>query len=109
MYWNVIFLFGNWYYCCIRQSFTFQKESFRKNIIIVDTISDEKLQYVINREAAKILASPSDEIDKYEYLTRDEIRPSGQSRLIEQAKFTYSLLREAFEKQKKTVEGQGRK
>ena len=36
---------------------------------IDDKIEDEKLQYDINREAAKILALSSGKIDKYEYLT----------------------------------------
>ena len=35
--------------------------------------------------------------------------PSYQSRMMEQAKFTYSLLGKAFEKQKKTFEDQGRR
>ena len=34
-----------------------------------DQIRDKKLQYDINREAAKISALPSGKIDKYEYLT----------------------------------------
>ena len=36
---------------------------------IVDKVRDEKLQYDINREAAKISALSSGKIDKYEYLT----------------------------------------
>ena len=36
---------------------------------IDDKIRDEKLQYDINLEAARILALSSGEIDKYEYLT----------------------------------------
>ena len=36
---------------------------------INDKIRDEKLQYDINREAAKISALSSDKIHKYEYLT----------------------------------------
>ena len=51
----------------------------------------------------------SGKIDKYEYLTGEEILPSDQSRLTEQAKFTYSSLGKAFEKQIKTTEEQGRK
>ena len=45
---------------------------------IEDTIKDEKLQYDINREAAKISALSSGKIDKYEYLTGEEIFPSNQ-------------------------------
>ena len=58
---------------------------------IDDKIRDEKLQYDINREAAKISALSSGKIDKYEYLTGEEILSPDQSRPIEQAKFTYSL------------------
>ena len=51
----------------------------------------------------------SGKIDKYEYLTGEEILPPGQKRAIKQAKFTYSLLGKAFEKQIKTTGDQGRK
>ena len=76
---------------------------------IEDQIKDEKLQYDINREAAKISALSSGKIDKYEYLTGEEILPSNQKQIIQQAKFTYSPLGKAFEKQIKTTEDQGRK
>ena len=73
---------------------------------INDQIKDEKLQYDINREAAKISALSSGKIHKYEYLTGEDILPSNQQQIIEQAKFTYSLLGKAFEKQIKTIEDQ---
>ena len=76
---------------------------------IDDQIRDEKLQYDINREAAKISALSSNKFNKYEYLTGEEILPSNQKQIIEQAKYTYSHLRKAFEKQTKTIEGQGKK
>ena len=72
-------------------------------------IRDEKLKYDINREAAEIQALSSGKIDKYEYLTGKEILPSNQQQIIEQAKFSYSPLRKAFEKQIKTTEDQGKK
>ena len=74
---------------------------------IDDKIKDEKLQYDINRETAKISSFSSGKIDTYKYLTGEEILPSDQSRIIEQAKFTYSPLSKAFEKQRKTIEDQG--
>ena len=46
---------------------------------------------------------------KYECLTGEEISPSNQQEIIEQAKFTYSPLGKAFEKQTKTIEDQGKK
>ena len=76
---------------------------------INDQIRDEKLQYDINREAAEISALSSGKIDKYEYLTGKEILPSNQQQIIEQAKFTYSPLSKAFEKQIKTIKDQGEK
>ena len=42
---------------------------------IDDQIRDEKLKYDINREAAKISALTFGKIDKYEYLTGEEILP----------------------------------
>ena len=72
-------------------------------------IEDEKLQYDINREAAKISAFSSSKNDIYEYLTGKEILHSNQKQIIEQAKFTYSPLGKAFEKQTKTIKGQVKK
>ena len=73
---------------------------------IDDKITDEKLQYDFNREAAKISALSLGKINKYEYLTGEGILPYDKSRIIEQAKFTYSPLGKAFEKQVKTIEDQ---
>ena len=70
-------------------------------MIIKNQTGDEKLQYDINREASKISALSSGKIDKNEYLTDEEILPSNQQQIIEQAKFTYSPLGKAFEKQTK--------
>ena len=67
-------------------------------MIIDDQIRDERRQYDINREAAKISVLSSGKIDKYEYLTDEETLPSNQQQMIEQAKFTYSPLGKAFEK-----------
>ena len=71
---------------------------------INDQIRYEKLQYHINREAAKISALSSGKIHKYEYLTGEDILPSNQQQIIEQAKFTYSPLGKDFEKQIKKIE-----
>ena len=76
---------------------------FRKNhlnkfniMTINDQIEDEKIQYYINRETAKISALSSGKIDKHEYLTGEEILPSNQKQIIEQAKLTYSPHGKAF-------------
>ena len=76
---------------------------------INDQIKDEKLQYDINREAAKISALSSGKLHKYEYLTGEDIFPSTQHQIIEQTKFIYSPLGKAFDKQIKTAEDQGKK
>ena len=76
---------------------------------INDQIRDEKLQYDINREAAKILALASGKIHKCEYLTGENILPSNQEQITEQAKFNYSPLGKSFEKQIKTTEDQREK
>ena len=73
---------------------------------IEDQIRDEKLQYDINREISALSAG---KIDKYEHLTGEEILPSNQQQMIEQAKFTYSPLGKTFKKQTKTIKDQGEK
>ena len=75
---------------------------------IDDQIEGEKLPYDINREAAKISALSSGKINMYEYLTGEEILPSNRKQTIGQAKFTYSPLEKAFQKQTKTIEDQGK-
>ena len=57
------------------------------------------MQYDINREAAKISPLSSLKIDKYEYLTGEEILLYNQRQIIEQANFAYSSLGKAFKKQ----------
>ena len=76
---------------------------------INDQIKDEKLQYNINTEAAKISALLSGKLHKYKYLTGKDILPSTQQQIIDQTQFTYSPLGKAFDKQIKTNEDQGKK
>ena len=58
---------------------------------------------------AKISALSSGKIDKYEYLTGEEILPSNQQQIIQQAKFAYSPLGKTLEKQIKAIEDKGKK
>ena len=54
----------------------FRKDLFTyiiKIMTINDQIRDQKIQYNINREAAKISALSSNNIHKYEYLTGEDI------------------------------------
>ena len=78
-----------------------------KNYNII--ISREYTYYNISRGAAKISALSSGKIHKYEYVTGEDILPSNQQQIIEQARFTYSPLGKAFEKQIKTIEDKGQK
>ena len=50
---------------------------------IDDQIKDEKRQYDINREALKILPLSLGKLEKYEYLTGEELLPSNQKQIIE--------------------------
>ena len=76
---------------------------------IEEKIRKEKLQSDINREAGKISALSSSKIHKQEYLTGEDILPSSNQQIIEQARFTYSPLGKAFNKQIKTIKDQGKK
>ena len=58
-------------------------------------IRDERIQYDNNRDA-EMPSLSSSKIDKYEHLTVEEILTSDQSRIIEQAKFTFSPLGKAY-------------
>ena len=51
-------------------------------------------------QPTKISALSSGKIDKYEYLTDEEILPSDQNRITEQAKFTHAPLGKAYAKTK---------
>ena len=62
----------------------------------------------LTEKRAKISALSSGKIDKYEYLTGEEILLSDQIRVIE-AKFTYSPFGKALEKQTNTIENQDKK
>ena len=75
---------------------------------IEDQIRDEKLQYDINREAAKISALSSGKIDTYQYLSGKEMLPSNQQQMIQQAKFTYSLLEKASKNKQKQLNIKGK-
>ena len=65
---------------------------------IDDKIKDEKLQYSIKKEAGETSALSSEKVDKYDYLTGEEIFPSNKGQIINQVTFSYSPLEKAFEK-----------
>ena len=91
---------------------------FRKNILkqiydkimtSADQIRDEKLQYDISREAVKISALSSLKIDKYKYLTGEEILSSNQKKNNITSQIYLFPLRKSFQKQIKTIEEQAEK
>ena len=70
---------------------------------IDDQIRDDKLQYDISIEDAKISTLSSGKIGMYEYLTGEEILPSNQKQIIEQAKFTYSPWKKLLKNKQKQL------
>ena len=70
---------------------------------IDNKIRDEKLQYDIIREAAKISALSSGKNDKYEYLASKEILLSDQSRVIKREPSLLILLQEKLQKNKQKI------
>ena len=85
---------------------------FRKNLFnimtINDQIRDEKLQYDINRKAAKISALSSGEIHKYGYLTGEDILPSNQQQIMEQARFLFLLWKKLLKTKQKQLKIKGK-
>ena len=70
-----------------------------------DQIKDEKLQYDINRDAAKISALSSGKIVKYELVIVLLVKKYYllNKKKKKKSKFTYSPLGKAFEKQIKQL------
>ena len=64
---------------------------------------------ILTEKQPKRSSLSSVKINKYESLTGEDILRSNQQQIIEQARFTYSPLGKAFEKQIKTIEDQGEK
>ena len=64
--------------------------------ILDDKIKENQAQYALDREAAKISALSFKELDKYAYLTGEDL--GYKPGIIEQAKFEYSPLGKVFNK-----------
>ena len=64
--------------------------------ILDDKIKANKTQYNLDREAAKISALSSGELEKYEYLTGEDL--GYKPDVIQKAKFEYYLLGKVFNK-----------
>ena len=58
---------------------------------------------MILRERQEKYYQENIKIEKYEYLTVEEILPSDESRMIEEAIFTYPPLEKALERQTKNI------
>ena len=83
MYSRTTFFLCQWY--------CFDSRLDKKILATDEKIKDEKLHYNINREAAKMLALSSGKVDKYDYLTGEEIVPIDQSQIVQQTEFAFSL------------------
>ena len=73
------------------------KKSLTEQVkILDDKIKANQAQYYLDREAAKITTLSSKELDKYEYLTGEDLvyKPD----VIQKEKFEYSPLGEDFNK-----------
>ena len=75
---------------------------------INDQIRDEKLQYDINREAAKISALSSGKIHKYEYLTGEEILPSNQQQIKNKLNLLIPLWEKLLKNKQKQLKIKGK-
>ena len=64
--------------------------------ILDDKIKSNQTQYDLDKEAVKIFALSSKELEKYKYLTSEDL--GHKSRVVEQAKFEYSPLGKVFNK-----------
>ena len=64
--------------------------------ILVDKIKANKAQYDLDRQAAKISALSSGELEKYEYLTGEDL--GYKPDVAKKAKFEYSPLGQIFNK-----------
>ena len=64
--------------------------------ILNKKIVQNEVQYDLDRKAAEVSALPCNNLEKYEYLTGEDLglKPST----VEQAKFEYSLLAKIFNK-----------
>ena len=61
-----------------------------------DKIKANKAQYDLDKQAAKISALSSGELEKYEYLTGEDL--GYKSDVVRNAKFEYSTLGQVFNK-----------
>ena len=75
--------------------------------ILDDKIKANQAQYDFDREAAKISALSSKELDKYEYLTGEDLRYKPD--VIQRAKVEYPPLGEAFKKVFKKIDDKNQK
>ena len=64
---------------------------------------DEKLQYNINRETAKISVLSPGKIDNYEYLIGEKILSFGPNQIIQHAKFTILLWKNHLKNKQKQL------
>ena len=71
--------------------------------ILDDKIKASKARYDLDREAAKISALSCGELEKYEYLTGEDL--GYKPKVLGKVKFQYSSLGEALKNNAKTKTG----
>ena len=64
--------------------------------ILDDKIKENKTQYDLDRQAAKLSALSSGELEKYEYLTGEDL--GYKPDVVQKAKFEHSPLGQVFNK-----------
>ena len=74
--------------------------------ILDDEIKANQAQYDLDREAAKVSALSSKEIDTYKYLTGEDLE--YKPGVVEKAKFEYFSLGKVFNKRLKKEDKKGR-
>ena len=72
--------------------------------VLDNKIRSNQVQYDLDRQNAKISALSSDELDKYEYLTGEDL--GYKPDVVQKAKFEYSSLGQVFNKGLDTSEKQ---
>ena len=74
--------------------------------ILDDEIKANQAQYDLDREAAKVSALSSKEMDTYKYLTGEDLE--YKPGVVEKAKFEYFSLGKVFNKRLKKEDKKGR-
>ena len=84
---------------------SYKNDSNYQTKILDKKIMQREVQYDLDRKAAKISALPSKNLDKYEYLTGEDLGLEPST--VEQARFEYSPLSKFFQGLKEEEQEEG--